>query len=70
VKIKLDGVILYLGKLRKDGRRNVERIRFNNWRLILPKLRDAKVPAKMVGKRLTVRLDEDSQPTLAFMDAG
>ena len=68
MKLKIDGATLYLGRLTKSGSRNVERVRLTNLRTLLPALRKARVPAKMVGHRLTVRVDD--QLKLAFMDAG
>lgn len=70
MKIKIDGAVLHLGRLRKDGYRNVERARLTNWRLILPSLRRSKIRNRMVGKQLTVQVDDPSQQKLAFMDAG
>ncbi len=51
MKLTVDGVMFYLGRLRKDGRRNVERVRMDQ-RKLLPTLRKAKVGAKMDGSRL------------------
>ena len=67
MKLKLDGVILYLGRLRKHGYRNVERVRLIDNRTLLPKLRRAKIPAQMVGKRLIVQTENPAQLKLAFM---
>lgn len=67
MKLRIDGAVLYLGRLRKDGTRNVERIRPSSLRQLLPLLRRAKVPARMHGDRLRVELQDDRQPTFAFM---
>ena len=39
--IQLDGATIFLGRLRKDGFRNVERIRLTSFRPLLAKLRKA-----------------------------
>lgn len=67
MKLKLDDLVIYLGRRRKDGRRNVERVRLPSWRALLPKLRKAKIAARMDGDRLTVRLLSDSQMLLPFL---
>lgn len=61
MKLELDGATVYLGRLRKDGTRNIERVRFHNLRILLPALRRAKVGGKMKGKRLYVALPSDTQ---------
>lgn len=38
MKLTLDGITFHLGRRRKDGRRNVERVRLASWRSLLPKL--------------------------------
>ena len=71
MKLKLDGVILFLGRPRKDGYRNVERVRLLDNRSLLPKLRRAKLLSKMDGKRLLVQPENPDQLKLSFMhDAG
>ena len=67
--IKVDGFKLYLGRKRRDGRRNVERVRLDLRRL-LPSLRKAKIPARMEGDRLSVQLLSDRQPWLPFGEVG
>lgn len=63
MKLKLDGIVLYLGKMRSDGYRNVERVRLLDNRSLLPKLRKAKLLSKMDGKRLLVQPDNPDQLT-------
>ena len=36
MRVKIDGAVLYLGRLREDGFRNVERLRLTNFRTLLP----------------------------------
>ncbi len=67
MKLKLDGVVLYLGKTRKDGYRNVERVRLPDNRSLLPKLRRAKIKGKRIGKRLIVQTENPNQLKMAFM---
>ncbi len=67
MNLKVDGYALHLGHRRKDGRRNVERVRLADWRKILPALRKAKVAGRIDGKRLSVALGDDVQLKLAFM---
>ena len=59
MKLKLDSMILYLGKVRKDGYRNIERVRLLDNRMLLSKLREAKIPAQMIGTRLIGGRDRD-----------
>ncbi len=68
MKLKLDGVVLFLGRLRKDGYRNVERVRLLDYRSLLPKLRRAKLLSKMEGKRLIVQTENPDQLKLCFME--
>jgi hypothetical protein len=42
MKITVDGITFHLGRRRKDGRCNVERVRLASWRSLLPKLRKSK----------------------------
>ena len=63
MKLKLDGIVLYLGRMRSDGYRNVERVRLLDNRSLLPKLRRAKIKGKMVGKRLIVQMENPNQLT-------
>lgn len=70
MKLKLDGYVLYLGRPRKDGYLNCERVRLANWRVILPKLRRAKLRSKMIGKRLVVLAEDPDQLLLPFGHAG
>ena len=56
--------------LRKDGYRNVERVRLSDWRAILPVLRRAKLKGRMDGKRLTIQAEDPNQLLLPFSDAG
>ncbi len=65
--LRIEGATLHLGRLRKDGRRNVERVRLADWRKLLPLARKAKIAARMDGDRLTVALRDDVQLKLAFM---
>jgi len=65
--LAIDGITFHLGRLRKDGRRNIERVKLPSWRSMLPKLRKAKVAARMDGQRLTVRLLSDSQMVMPFL---
>src|SRR3712207_9325620 len=53
MKIRVSGAVLYLGKPRKDGYRNIERVLLENWRAMLPALRSAKIPAKMLDRKST-----------------
>ncbi len=61
MKLHLEGVILYLGRKRRDGSRNVERIRLVNMRPLLKMLRRAMVPGRMRGKRPVAKVAEDDQ---------
>ena len=70
MKLRIDGAILYLGRLRKDGFRNVERVRLTNLRSLLPSLRRAKIRSVMDDKRLYVQPENPDQLKLAFMEAG
>ena len=70
MKFKLDGITLHLGRLRRDGTRNVERASLSDWRSVLPKLRKKKIKAKMAGDRLYLRLADDHQLKLCFWEAG
>ena len=63
MKLKLDGIILYLGRLRKDGYRNIERVRLLDNRMLLSRLRKAKIPAQMIGTRLIVQPENPNQMT-------
>ena len=63
--LRIDGFVLHFRKPRKDGSRNVERARLRNWRFVQPARRPARAPKKRVGKRLTVRIDD--QLTLGFV---
>ena len=70
MKVRIDGAILYLGRLRKDGFRNVERVRLTNLRSLLPALRRSKIRSVMDDKRLLVQPENPDQLKLTFMDAG
>ena len=52
MKLKLDGVVLYLGRLR-----NIERVRLLDNRSLLPKLLKAKIPVRMIANRLIVQTE-------------
>lgn len=67
MKLKLDGVTYYVGKRREDGRRNIERVKLDSWRSQLPKLREAKIAARMNGQQFSVRLMSDSQMLLSYL---
>ena len=45
----------------------MERVRLASWRALLPKLRKAKVAARMDGDRLTVRLISDDHMLMSFL---
>ena len=66
MKVRIDGAILYLGRLRKDGFRNVERVRLTNLRSLLPSLRRAKIRSVMDDKRLYVQPENPDQLLLPF----
>ena len=63
MRLKLEGVVLYLGRLRKDGYRNIERVRLLDNRMLLSKLRKAKIPTLMIGTRLIVQPENPNQMT-------
>ena len=65
--LKIDGAILYLGRLRRDGFHNVERVRLTDYRKLLPALRRANIRSHMDGKRLHVQSDNPDQLKLSFM---
>ena len=67
MRLKLDGAVLFLGRLREDGFRNVERVRLTDWRALLPKLRRAKLRSKMIGKRLIVQPVDPNQLLMPWM---
>ena len=67
MKLKIDGAVLYLGRVRRDGFRNVERVRLTNYRSLLPALRRAKIRSRMDGKRLHVQDENPDQLKLSFM---
>ena len=70
MKLKLDVAVLYLGRPRKDGYRNVERVRLTNWSPVRPALRRAGIKSRTVGKRLLVQLADPNQMLLPYSDAG
>lgn len=61
MKLIVEGSVLHLGRLRKDGLRHVERVTLTDWRQILAKLRSARVRSRMAGKRLYVDADDVKQ---------
>ena len=67
MKVKVGGYVLYLGRLRSDGYRNVERVRLTNWRALLPSLRRAKIRSVMDDKRLYIQSENPDQLKLSFM---
>jgi hypothetical protein len=70
MRLKLDGVVLFLGRRRKDGFHNVERVRLHDWRKILPTLRRTKYRSRMEGKRLYVQPEDPNQLLLPFGETG
>ena len=64
--LKIDGAVLFLGRLRRDGFRNVERVRLTNFRTLLPALRRAKIRSLMDDKRLLVQPENPDQLLLPF----
>jgi hypothetical protein len=67
MKIRVDGTVLYISRLRRDGYRNVERVRLSNLLELLPSLRKAKVRSKMVGTRLIVQTTDLDQLLMPWM---
>ena len=63
MKLKLNSMILYLGKVRKDGYRNIERVCLLDNRMLLSKLRKTKIPAQMIGTSLILQPENPNQMT-------
>ena len=66
MKVKVGGYVLYLGRPRSDGYRNVERVRLTNWRALLPSLRRAKMRSRMDENRLYVQTESPGQLKFSF----
>lgn len=67
MKIRFDDSVLYLGKLRRDGFHNVERVRPSNLRSRLPSRRKAKIRSRMVGTRLIAQTVDPDQLLMPWM---
>jgi len=70
VTLRIEGAVLYLGRLQRDAIRHMERVRLANFRSLLPSLLRAKIRSKMVGRLLVVQTKDPSQLKLPFMQAG
>ncbi len=68
MRVKVEGAVLFLGRRRRDGSYNVERVKLTNWYPVLKALRKAKMRHEVVAGRLHVVPDNPRQ--LRLFDAG
>jgi hypothetical protein len=69
MRIRTGGVVLILGRHRKDGWRCVYAVRLSDWSLIQRLLRKAKIKNCLVGERLFVRAGNPRQRLFAFLES-
>ena len=70
MRLKVGKATLYLGKLRRDGFRNIERVRLADWSPILPILKRLKMKTRYEEQRLLVQTENPDQLTfLSVWDA-